>query len=134
IPMFMILRKFSKFTVISMGGMLAMLSLFFAMQYLITSDFEQPVSGPQFKIAAITAPELEIEVIRKQPLPEKPEELEAPPAIDIARTGDFDVGQPGFDIPQPEVPQLDTPNNFGISNANAVPLAMAPAQYPARAL
>lgn len=111
-------------------------SLFFLMQFLIASGEEPDNDTQSFQIADIIIPEMEVEVQRTEPKPEKLDEVEEVPDLPEM---EFDANAPvgeGLNIGAVDVDvgNLSSGASLAATDAEYLPIVTVPPQYPNRAL
>lgn len=112
------------------------LALFFLMQFLIAGGEAPEQDGSTFKISDITIPELELDVQRQQPKPERMDEIEELPDLpEMEFDSDAPVGE-GLNIGAVDVDigNLSDGAALGATDAEYLPIVTVPPQYPNRAL
>lgn len=110
------------------------LALFFLMQFLIAGGGEAEDEGPRYKIADITMPEMELDIQRQQPKPERLDEVEDLPELPEI---EFDVDAPageGINIGNVNVNvDIGAGASLAAADAEYLPIVTVPPQYPNRA-
>lgn len=130
-----ILKNLVKLNLLLFGGAVATLLLFYTMQHLISSEFEQPSQVPTLRIADLTMPELDFTVVKEQPKPERIEDPVQAPELPEVTGGDVFGGESILSFAKPEIGTGDDFNaGLGTADANAIALIQVAPVYPQRAL
>lgn len=129
-----ILQNIVKFNLLAASGFAITAALFLLMHSLIQQEFASPDPSSRRAIANIAIPELQIEVIRQPPRPEKIEMVEIPDMVPIDPIDIAGPGSGGVHIGNTEV-VIDGEFESSLFNVdtNAMPLVQVQPVYPNRA-
>jgi len=128
-----IIRNFGKLNAIVLFGAAMTLGLFYSMQLLVMTEQGVPQVKSRTIFPDITLPEIQLEIIRETPRPEKPEEPPVLPDLNpvMPIEGPPVVAGPGLPI---DKPVIEDPGAYlGPTDSNAMPIAQIQPQYPTRA-